>query len=391
MNLPDMSGRVRDTCPTTDRTDKVRIGMSDVRRLHGRRGIGAGDLPSRVVTALERDANIPSLLKTVVADESQTACQQRRALVAALHSEGWSLRAIAHVVGAIHPEQVRRDLVAVAVSATGVTTVTPISDRVRGRDGKSYPAVRPRSAKSSKAVGRSSRRLSPALMTSDSVEWYTPQHVVERVLAALDGVDLDPCADAGRSIPAARHYTEAEDGLAHEWHGRVYMNPPYARHVIEKWTGKLAAEFASGRVTEAIALVPARVDTRWWRDFPARSVCFVNGRLKFSGVEGSAPFPSALLYLGARPEVFDAVFSTVGRIYRQQVGRMTRPGSQSPREAPEPRQRTASPSPLVAVIEQAVRGKPCLTDPDAVDAEARRVVLTVIDTVPTAINSPEGG
>lgn len=26
-----MSGRVRDTCPTTDRTDTVRIGMSDVR------------------------------------------------------------------------------------------------------------------------------------------------------------------------------------------------------------------------------------------------------------------------------------------------------------------------------------------------------------------------
>jgi hypothetical protein len=44
----------------------------------------------------------------------------------------------------------------------------------------------------------------------------------------------------------------------------------------------------------------------------------VDGRLKFSGSEDSAPFPSALLYLGARPEVFEAVFSTVGRIYRQQ-------------------------------------------------------------------------
>jgi hypothetical protein len=36
MSPSDMSGRVRDTCPTTDRTDKVRIGMSDVRRLQGR-------------------------------------------------------------------------------------------------------------------------------------------------------------------------------------------------------------------------------------------------------------------------------------------------------------------------------------------------------------------
>ena len=32
MSPSDMSGRVRDTCPTTDRTDKVRIGVSDVRR-----------------------------------------------------------------------------------------------------------------------------------------------------------------------------------------------------------------------------------------------------------------------------------------------------------------------------------------------------------------------
>jgi hypothetical protein len=32
MSPSDMSGRVRDICPTTDRTDKVRIGMSDVRR-----------------------------------------------------------------------------------------------------------------------------------------------------------------------------------------------------------------------------------------------------------------------------------------------------------------------------------------------------------------------
>ena len=32
MSPSDMSGRVRDTRPTTDRTDKVRIGVSDVRR-----------------------------------------------------------------------------------------------------------------------------------------------------------------------------------------------------------------------------------------------------------------------------------------------------------------------------------------------------------------------
>ena len=28
-------------------------------------------------------------------------------------------------------------------------------------------------------------------------------------------------------MPAGKHFTAAEDGLSREWHGRVYMNPPY--------------------------------------------------------------------------------------------------------------------------------------------------------------------
>jgi phage N-6-adenine-methyltransferase len=152
-------------------------------------------------------------------------------------------------------------------------------------------------------------------MSSTSSEWYTPPHIVGCVLATLGAIDLDPCADPGRAIPAATHFTKADDGLAHEWRGRIFMNPPYGREIGE-WTGKLAAEYTAGRVTEAIALVPARVDARWWRTFPATSVCFVDGRLKFSGAKNSAPFPSALLYLGARPEVFEAAVSSVGHSYR---------------------------------------------------------------------------
>ena len=48
-------------------------------------------------------------------------------------------------------------------------------------------------------------------------------------------------------------------------------------------------------------------------------------------------------------------------------------------------------SPLVAALAQAVLEQPCLTGPVAIGAEAGWVVPTAIDTVPTAINSPEGG
>jgi hypothetical protein len=58
------------------------------------------------------------------------------------------------------------------------------------------------------------------------------------------------------------------------------------------------AEHEAGNVGEAVALVPSRTDTEWFRmlrDFPK---CFVSGRLNFSEHEKSAPFPSVVIYLG---------------------------------------------------------------------------------------------
>ena len=157
------------------------------------------------------------------------------------------------------------------------------------------------------------------LYTSKSAEWYTPPHIVGLVVDALGAIDLDPCSNSGGVpvVPAATHYTEDEDGLACDWHGRVYMNPPYGR-TIGLWVSKLELEYTSGRVSEAIALVPARVDTKWFRVFRDYTVCFVSGRLRFSGAD-TAPFPSALFYLGADDTRFCEAFNSVGDLYRRVV------------------------------------------------------------------------
>jgi len=162
-------------------------------------------------------------------------------------------------------------------------------------------------------LGKPASRLAP-LMSSDTPEWYTPTHIVAAVVAVLGAIDLDPCADPGRGIPAAAHYTADDDGLSQGWRGRIYMNPPYGRDIVA-WVDKLADEYAHGNVSEAIALVPARVDTTWWRRLPHQDWLAVTGRLAFSGHENAAPFPSAVCYLGPSAVRFRSVFAPLGDGY----------------------------------------------------------------------------
>lgn len=62
------------------------------------------------------------------------------------------------------------------------------------------------------------------MFSSDTPEWYTPPEIIDRVVTLFGAIDLDPCADAGRGVPAARHFTVDDDGLSQVWSGRVYMN-----------------------------------------------------------------------------------------------------------------------------------------------------------------------
>lgn len=158
--------------------------------------------------------------------------------------------------------------------------------------------------------------LRPGLMSSDDIEWYTPPEVRDAVIQALGGiVDVDPCADPGRTFPATQHFTKDDNGLIRPWLGRVYMNPPYGRG-ISAWTTKLRDELRDGWATEAVALLPARLDTTWWHELAPPVWCALRGRLRFSGYEQSAPFPSAAAYFGPRLEAFEAAFLHLGLIYR---------------------------------------------------------------------------
>jgi hypothetical protein len=111
-------------------------------------------------------------------------------------------------------------------------------------------------------------------------EWLTPPEI----LAALGSFDLDPCAPASRPWPTARdHISLPADGLAAEWWGRVWCNPPFNRYARPRWMRKMA-DHGNG-----IMLIPAATETEafdaqvWKR---ADAVCFVKTRPHFHFVDG---------------------------------------------------------------------------------------------------------
>lgn len=154
--------------------------------------------------------------------------------------------------------------------------------------------------------------------SSKSAEHYTPDNVIRLVRMVLGNIDLDPCSNShdAPNIPARTHYTQEDNGLNQFWTGTVYMNPPYGQG-IRDWVEKLAEAYLTRDVTEAIALVPARTDTRWWEVLEIFPVCLVRGRLTFKGNDNGAQFPSAVFYLGPNVERFSDIFSALGPTWKR--------------------------------------------------------------------------
>lgn len=156
---------------------------------------------------------------------------------------------------------------------------------------------------------------------SEKDDWLTPREIVEDVVAFFGGViDLDPASNSHETpnIPARKHYTKEDDGLSYTWEGKVFLNPPYGRE-IAKWVDKLLEDYQRGHIREAIALLPARMDTQWFIPLYDYPICFIIGRICFSDGDGAAPFPSCLVYLGKRVEDFVAIFKQRGPVM-QRIG-----------------------------------------------------------------------
>lgn len=130
------------------------------------------------------------------------------------------------------------------------------------------------------------------------VEWYTPPEIFDALGITFD---LDPChPNTPTCVPAHNKITPPQDGLIAQWHGNIWLNPPYGKQT-QHWLQRLT-EHGNG-----IALVFARTDAAWFQHQlrNATAICFIAGRVKFINGQtgqpaGSPGAGSALIAYGTQ-------------------------------------------------------------------------------------------
>ena len=166
-------------------------------------------------------------------------------------------------------------------------------------------------------INQAFKRLNPHVSANTGeYEWYTPPDIVEAARLTLGTIDLDPATsdEAQKVVQATRYYTQQDDGLSKEWTGRVFLNPPYASGLVEKFIDKVT----TSEIDSAVVVVNNATETRWFQQLAtaASAMCFPSGRIRFYNPARelkSGPLQGqAIVYIGDHPQHFTAEFSQFG-------------------------------------------------------------------------------
>ena len=137
--------------------------------------------------------------------------------------------------------------------------------------------------------------ITSGMISSKTDEWATPDSIFNSLNKEFH-FTLDVCATESNK-KCDLYYDKEKNGLNQIWSGTIWMNPPYGR-TIGSWLKKAMDYGNEGGI--AVCLIPARTDTKWWRDYCMNSseIRLIAGRLKFGNCKNSAPFPSAIIIFG---------------------------------------------------------------------------------------------
>jgi hypothetical protein len=115
--------------------------------------------------------------------------------------------------------------------------------------------------------------------------WLTPPHIID-ALGGWQAFDFDPCAaPEPRPWPTAQRMNARADGngLLMQWHGRVWLNPPYDGDSIAGWLSKMAGH------NRGTALLGVRTENEAWEAYVwprAAGMLFLHGRLNYCHPNG---------------------------------------------------------------------------------------------------------
>lgn len=118
------------------------------------------------------------------------------------------------------------------------------------------------------------------------IAWKTPPSLFQTLNAEF-GFTVDVCAsDWNHQCP--KYWTVDTDGLAQEWEGVCWCNPPFDASK-GKWTEKAWISAQRGCTAVVLLAVNATEDTEWWHRYATRSseIRYVRGRPEFIGVDGA--------------------------------------------------------------------------------------------------------
>lgn len=180
-------------------------------------------------------------------------------------------------------------------------------------------------------------------------EWYTPARYIEAARRVMGGIDLDPasCEMANRTVKATRYYTQRENGLAQEWYGRVWLNPPFGRlnaaknsvggstggkSIMTMFINKLIWSYRLGEISQAVLLTMPKVDTVWFRYLWDYTICFTDHRVLFDRpgrIKDAQMFGTIFVYLGPSEQAFIDEFSQFGTIAKRVSTPRTKPAQLS--------------------------------------------------------------
>jgi phage N-6-adenine-methyltransferase len=151
-------------------------------------------------------------------------------------------------------------------------------------------------------------------------EWYTPREFIEAARATMGSIDLDPASSeiANQIVQAGAFYTLEDDGLAQDWFGNVWLNPPYAQPEVSYFADKVVSE--AENVQQVCILVNNATETAWFQSLLGviDAVCLLRSRVKFLDTQlkpNGAPLQGQIiLYAGANTALFVEHFSPFGVI-----------------------------------------------------------------------------